>query len=68
MFSPDVDESPYQPSLDVKGDKKTIEHLNTRLSQTDSSSTPQSHSSPPSPTRSRIEAAITGTACTCSYA
>lgn len=65
MFPPDANESPYEPPLgssDVKGDPKTIKHGNTRLLQTVSQSpTSQSHSSPPSPTRSRIEAAITGT-------
>jgi len=66
MFPPDADDSPYRPSLgpsNSRGDPKTIKHGNTRLphSEFSSSATSQSPSSPPSPSRSRIEAAITGT-------
>ncbi|KAF8640738.1 hypothetical protein AX17_000389 [Amanita inopinata Kibby_2008] len=65
MFSPDADESPYRPPLSVseaKIDPKVIKYGNTRLQEQEhSSSTSRSASGPPSPTRSRIEAAITGT-------
>jgi protein DGCR14 len=67
MFSPDADTSPYHPPLnktDAGGDPKSISHLSTRLpSQEDSSILLRAMSEPPSPTRSRIDAAISGTPC-----
>ncbi|KAH9922997.1 nuclear protein DGCR14 [Amylocystis lapponica] len=65
MFPPDADESPYHPTVaniavEVKGGPKTIKHGNTRLSEQDDRSS-RSLSAPPSPTRSRIDAAIAGT-------
>ncbi|GBE77837.1 predicted protein [Sparassis crispa] len=65
MFSPDADESPYHPSAatlaaDAKNEPKIVKHSNTRLPEQDE--TPSGTlSTPPSPTRSRIDAAIAGT-------
>jgi protein DGCR14 len=69
MFSPDADVSPYHPPAlssrpaEGKGDPKSIKHPNTRLPEQDDSSNSRGLSAPPSPTRSRIDAAITGTPC-----
>jgi protein DGCR14 len=68
MFPPDADVSPYHPSAtlaDASGDPKTIKYGNTRLpEQDDRSSSSHALSAPPSPTRSRVDAAIAGTPCT----
>ena len=69
MFPPDADESPYRtkpPAAAAKDAKppppKIIKYGNTRLLEQDD--TPSaSISAPPSPTRSRIDAAIMGTPC-----
>lgn len=64
MFSPDADESPYHTSNvseETKGPPKAIKHTNTRLPEQDD--TPSVVPTPPSPTRSRIDAAIAGTPC-----
>lgn len=64
MFSPDADMSPYAlPASKTKAsnDLKTITHESTRLPEQDTQS--RATSAPPSPTRSRIDAAITGTPC-----
>ncbi|KAL0579115.1 hypothetical protein V5O48_002898 [Marasmius crinis-equi] len=66
MFPPDADTSPYheKPRTDTvpKGEERTILYSSTRLpEQEESSDGPQSLSAPPSPTRSRIDAAIQGT-------
>ncbi|KAF9015234.1 nuclear protein DGCR14 [Cyathus striatus] len=64
MFSPDADESPYHPGTDVEImiDPKVIKYGNTRLYEQElSSQASRGVSEPPSPTRSRIDAAITGT-------
>ncbi|ESK98326.1 aspartate aminotransferase [Moniliophthora roreri MCA 2997] len=66
MFPPDADASPYheKPKIDTipKGEERSIQHGSTRLpEQDDSTSHSQSLSAPPSPTRSRIDAAIQGT-------
>ncbi|KAF5377447.1 hypothetical protein D9615_005302 [Tricholomella constricta] len=64
MFPPDADESPYHPTnlADVATNPKVIKYGNTRLPEYDhSSSSTRGQSAPPSPTRSRIDAAITGT-------
>lgn len=68
MFSPDADESPYHPPAlnltEAKGDPKAIKYGNTRLPEQDNSaSSSRGISTPPSPTRSRIDAAILGTPC-----
>jgi len=66
MFSPDADVSPYDPSTAVTKERKKeanpkiVKHANTRLPE-QSETEPRARSEPPSPTRSRIEAAITGT-------
>ncbi|KAI0652210.1 nuclear protein DGCR14 [Trametes meyenii] len=65
MFPPDADVSPYHPSIakaikDAKAAPKVIKHLNTRLPEQDDRPD-HSISAPPSPTRSRIDAAIAGT-------
>ncbi|KAF8349962.1 nuclear protein DGCR14 [Amanita rubescens] len=65
MFAPDANQSPYHPSPkegDAKPDPKVIKYGNTRLPEQEHSSTAsQGASAPPSPTRSRIDAAIAGT-------
>ena len=68
MFPPDADESPYHPkpaplSKDSKPPPpKIIKYGNTRLPEQDDTLS-ESISAPPSPTRSRIGAAIAGTPC-----
>lgn len=68
MFPPDADESPYhsKPAPLSKDSKppppKIIKYGNTRLPEQDDTPT-ESVSAPPSPTRSRIGAAIAGTPC-----
>jgi protein DGCR14 len=64
MFSPDADMAPYAapaPKASASDDIKIITHVNTRLPEQDTQS--RATSAPPSPTRSRIDAAITGTPC-----
>lgn len=67
MFPPDADESPYHKAAqaDTKSteDPKVVVYSSTRL-QEESSSASRGLSAPPSPTRSRIDAAIKGTPCT----
>ncbi|KIY45469.1 hypothetical protein FISHEDRAFT_67022 [Fistulina hepatica ATCC 64428] len=60
MFSPDADESPYHMAgkPPPPPDPKSIKHGSTRLPEQDNSSV--NPSEPPSPTRSRIDAAIQG--------
>ncbi|KAH9847377.1 nuclear protein DGCR14 [Lenzites betulinus] len=65
MFPPDSDVSPYHPPVTItaeapKGPPKVIKHTNTRLPEQDDK-LDHSISAPPSPTRSRIDAAIAGT-------
>ncbi|KAK0198470.1 nuclear protein DGCR14 [Armillaria mellea] len=64
MFPPDADESPYHKAAqaDIKStqDPKVVVYSSTRL-QEESSSASRGLSAPPSPTRSRIDAAIKGT-------
>ena len=67
MFPPDADVSPYHPpavqtAQDAKGPPKLVKHGNTRLPEQDDK-LDHSISAPPSPTRSRIDAAIAGTPC-----
>ncbi|KAF9270337.1 hypothetical protein L218DRAFT_1071785 [Marasmius fiardii PR-910] len=67
MFPPDADRSPYheKPRTDIvpKGEERMIHYSSTRLPEQDESQNGlQSSSSPPSPTRSRIDAAIQGIA------
>lgn len=65
MFPPDADTSPYASSstMTSKGDPKVIKHGNTRLPEQEESVGGSALSEPPSPTRSRIVAAIAGTPC-----
>lgn len=68
MFPPDADVSPYDPStstVSVKIDvvPRVVKHDNTRLPEQNNEGKPQSLSAPPSPTHSRIDAAIEGTPC-----
>lgn len=69
MFPPDADEAPYHSSLilttkmaTTKGETKAITHANTRLPEQEHGPS-SAVSEPPSPTRSRIDAAISGTRC-----
>jgi len=72
MFSPDADVSPYHPppkatsTSDKKQELKMISHGNTRLVEQEHKTNSSGLSEPPSPTRSRIDAAISGTPCTSS--
>ena len=64
MFAPDADSSPYNTmSNAAKGDVKVIKHANTRLLEQEESTGRVELSEPPSPSRSRIDAAISGTPC-----
>lgn len=68
MFPPDADVSPYDPStsiVSVKADvvPRIIKHDSTRLPEQDTADKTRSLSVPPSPTQSRIDAAIEGTPC-----
>lgn len=69
MFTPDADISPYHPpakasaTADKKTEPKVISHGNTRLSEQEHTTNSSGLSEPPSPTRSRIDAAISGTPC-----
>jgi len=66
MFTPDADVSPYDPSASssstkTKVDPKVIKYRNTRLPEQDITDQSRSLSAPSSPTRSWIDAAISGT-------
>ncbi|KIK71167.1 hypothetical protein GYMLUDRAFT_33303 [Collybiopsis luxurians FD-317 M1] len=67
MFPPDADASPYHEKSKTvppvpKGEEKSISHMSTRLGeQEQSTDVNRPLSEPPSPTRSRINAAIAGT-------
>ena len=64
MFSPDADVLPYNINNNTEAPKKVISHANTRLSEQNDEIFESGRSTqPPSPTRSRVEAAITGTPC-----
>ena len=72
MFPPDADVSPYDPStsiVSVKADAvpRMVKHGNTRLPEQDPAGKTESLSVPPSPTHSRIDAAIEGTPCKSIY-
>ncbi|KAF8973920.1 nuclear protein DGCR14 [Flammula alnicola] len=65
MFTPDADISPYhlpsKPS-EAEVNPKAVNHTSTRLSEYEHGvGSSRATSAPPSPTRSRIDAAITGT-------
>lgn len=68
MFGPDANNSPYEPATTAQSsststlklhETKSINHANTRLTQTELHSA--SSSEPPSPSHSRVAAAISGT-------
>ncbi|KAG5353373.1 hypothetical protein C0989_007518 [Termitomyces sp. Mn162] len=61
MFPPDADESPYHRIPEAGANPKVIKYNNTRLTENEHSLSSSGQSAPPSPTRSRIDAAITGT-------
>ncbi|TFK76988.1 hypothetical protein BDN72DRAFT_830162 [Pluteus cervinus] len=64
MFAPDADVAPYDSTRTASlkpTAPKVIKYANTRLPEQDEAPASRSMSVPPSPTRSRIEAAITGT-------
>ncbi|KAF8167988.1 nuclear protein DGCR14 [Crassisporium funariophilum] len=66
MFAPDADVSPYDPPHSNRNKDepvpKVVNYANTRLSEHEHTvGDSRSASAPPSPTRSRIDAAITGT-------
>ncbi|KZV84294.1 hypothetical protein EXIGLDRAFT_741961 [Exidia glandulosa HHB12029] len=58
MFPPDADTSPFAPNP-LESDPKEIKHNNTRLPEQSESA--EDVDEPPSPTQSRIAAAIAGT-------
>ncbi|KAJ3496694.1 hypothetical protein NLJ89_g10449 [Agrocybe chaxingu] len=64
MFAPDADVSPYNPPPKPaeRKDQMAVNYASTRLQEDEHrASDAKSVSAPPSPTRSRIDAAITGT-------
>ena len=70
MFSPDADVSPYDPStstVTIKPDAvpRVVKHENTRMTEQETGG--KSLSAPPSPTHSRIDAAIEGIPCEYSH-
>ena len=71
MFPPDADVSPYNAAVtnaaeNTKAPPRVIKYGNTRLPEQENKSD-HSISAPPSPTRSRIDAAIAGTPCEFEY-
>lgn len=67
MFSPDADVPPHasvstSAVLPARGEPRAIKYNNTRLPEQDDQPS-SGMTEPPSPTRSRIEAAIAGTPC-----
>ena len=63
MFPPDADVSPYDPppaTTDRAKNLKKVEYTSTRLSEQEHSVIDKPLSAPPSPTRSYVDAAITG--------
>lgn len=69
MFAPDADQSPYDTTTSLpsnkqhKGPAKSINYKNTRLPEQSNEDGDTSSAAPSSPTRSRIEAAISGMPC-----
>ena len=63
MFTPDADVSPHDPppaTTDRAKNLKKVEYTSTRLSEQEHSVIDKPLSAPPSPTRSHVNAAITG--------
>ena len=67
MFAPDADISPYDPPPKLAEDDsvpKIVNYASTRLVELEhNAGDSRASSAPPSPTRSRVDAAITGTPC-----
>lgn len=69
MFSPDADVSPYHPPTKMiptdnkRVEEKIIMYGNTRMVEQEHSVHSSGLSEPPSPTRSKVGAAISGTPC-----
>jgi protein DGCR14 len=67
MFAPDADISPYDPPPETAEDDtvlKVVNYASTRLIEFEHNvGDSRASSAPPSPTRSRVDAAITGTPC-----
>ena len=67
MFAPDADISPYDPPLDTSENDsvpKIVNYASTRLIELEhNAGDSRASSAPPSPTRSRVNAAISGTPC-----
>ncbi|KZV75536.1 hypothetical protein PENSPDRAFT_624251 [Peniophora sp. CONT] len=62
MYPPDADTSPFAIVAPSAPDPREIRHVNTRMPDLDEDGEPvRGSSAPPSPTRSRIDAAIAGT-------
>lgn len=68
MFAPDADISPYDPPPEAADDDdsvpKIVNYASTRLIELEHNvGDSRASSAPPSPTRSRVDAAIIGTLC-----
>lgn len=64
MFSPDADTSPYHPpsaTAETPKSLRKVDYAQTRLKEQEHDVGDKSLSAPPSPTRSRVDAAIAGT-------
>jgi protein DGCR14 len=64
MFSPGADVSPYHPPAatgDIPKSLKKVDYAHTRLKEQEHDAGDKPLSEPPSPTRSRVDAAIAGT-------
>ena len=63
MFPPDADSTPFELNdTETSSNPKVIKYNNTRLPEQEEKLS-SGLSEPPSPTRSRVEAAISGTPC-----
>jgi len=63
MFTPDADVSPYHPpTTNAENSKnlKKVDYAKTRLKEQEHDVSDKPLSAPPSPTRSRVDAAIAG--------
>jgi protein DGCR14 len=63
MFTPDADASPYHPPASAAENPKslkTVDYAQTRLKEQEHDVGDKPLSGPPSPTRSRVDAAIAG--------
>lgn len=63
MFTPDADVSPYHPpaaTAESSTSLKKVDYAQTRLKEQEHDVRDKPLSAPPSPTRSRVDAAIAG--------